>query len=332
MTKKFKTHQAILTKRYIFKFKNKKDDDAKYIISFILTKKMFYEENKIKQILKCPKCESQLVDAYLLPCCGESVCSKCLPSKSAQTCSLCTHTLDVNNNYQPNKVLNRLIDLEPTDVYRGEPIDMLKQKTVTMSSEIDDLKLTDDSLVSTRIVEHCRRIRDEVLNRTKLTLDAIDVKSASILAEIDSYEKSCNESYRKGKSSFGESLKGLENEFAEYRRRFKKLLNEPHSVPYSLSSIVDEANQLKLRIEAAKLALQRLMFTQKMMEYHECPRSAIGCILVFKKLCPTYADLTSLRIKDDLLNIPDLLFTYFQIGFLNNGHLVLSVSDGDIFK
>lgn len=308
---------------------------------------MFYEEIKIKELLTCPKCKEPLVDAHFLPCCGESVCARCLPSTASENeriCAVCSRKFDENNNpntnqanYQPNKALNRVISLQPTEVYRGEHIYTLREKTVTMGAEIDDLKSTDDTMASTEITEHCRRLRDEVINRTTLTLEGVKFESESILAKIDAYQNACEESYRGGKTRFVESLKTLESEFTEYRRRLEKLLAEPHSgagrlITTPISSMLDEASRLKLKVEAAKLALQKLMFTKSMLEYHECPRATLGCILVDKKLSPTFVDLTSLNIKQELLDAPDILFTYFQIGFLQNGHLVLSVSDGDIFR
>lgn len=294
---------------------------------------MFFEENKVSNLLICPKCSNRLKNPHVLPCCGETVCAKCLPSKANadENCPFCTKPIDQNNNYQPNKALERLISLDPTDVYRGELFQELNAKTDLIRTELNDLKQINETFAMKKITDHCQQLREKVLAKTVKTLESAKKTSDSIMHKIDSYEKSCTESYQTGKKSFEEELNGLEKEFAEYETTMNKLLSRAHdgSGEYSMLS---EVHRLKIKFKIAKLNLQKLIFTREMLEYHDCPQAILGCILVYTKLNPTYSDLSPLRIKEDLLNAPDLLFTYFQVGFLKNGHIVFSVSDGEIFK
>lgn len=297
---------------------------------------MFYEEIQIREILKCPKCGDLLNKPMILQCCGESICERCIPEteKSADAkCSLCGRSIEENNNYQPNKALSRLIDLEPVNVYRDDSIHTIKQRMSQISSRMTQLKLdTNETLVLSRITEHCGRLRNEVLARSIKAVDALKSKSEEIISMIDSYEKSCLKSFQSGKESFEDQLKRFEEDLNGLQEGLSKLLSDPEAASIGLSDALVETNRLRLRLESMRLGFEKLIFTREMLEYHECKRAALGCLLVTKKLSPTYDDLTPLHIKEDLLDDPELLFTYFQIGFLNNGKLILSVSDADIFK
>lgn len=137
---------------------------------------MFYEETKFKELLKCPKCHETLENPHVLPCCGESVCAKCLPAAVGGKCTLCGQTLDENSNntFPLNKTLNRLFEMQPIDVYRGESMSALKLKIEAMRTQLERLKLdVSEPSAHKKIADHCDHLRNEVLARTVKAMESI---------------------------------------------------------------------------------------------------------------------------------------------------------------
>ncbi len=101
---------------------------------------MFFEEEKINEILKCSSCDEKLVDPKILPC-GEFVCSRCVSSIHVNfnkfQCIVCnkSHTMP-EEGLPTNKKLLTLITLHPAEVSRGKICKNLKMSLQEMKKKL----------------------------------------------------------------------------------------------------------------------------------------------------------------------------------------------------
>jgi hypothetical protein len=99
--------------------------------------KMFaYDTTFISSLLKCQRCSTNYNDynePRSLPCCGKTICSKCIePLEKASinamfTCNMCNKKSLLNPSGFPiNEVVAKIVSEQPKEVYRGKEIQKLK--------------------------------------------------------------------------------------------------------------------------------------------------------------------------------------------------------------
>ena len=252
---------------------------------------MFYEKDEINELLKCPNCNERLEEPCMLPC-GHTVCARCtsseywfvLPSSvdadaddeesDSQRSThqlVCNACLEVHRipaaGFPTNKVLLKLVETKPHDVYRGKAVERLKTSLRAIRArKIDLLALLDADKPDSRerIREHCGSARA-----------AVQLASEQLVARIDEcLERRMHEIER----AFAETSHATEHEqvVASLRERIDNLvavsscaekeersdLDEEERVAEEANAIRDELDRLRDTLDAQRNSALALHFVE----------------------------------------------------------------------
>ena len=235
---------------------------------------MFYEKDEINELLKCPNCNERLEEPCMLPC-GHSVCARCTSSDywfvlppvdednngdgdnnnehSASHQLVCNACLEVHRipaaGFPTNKVLLKLVETKPHDVYRSKAVERLKTSLRAIRArKIDLLALLDADKPDSRerIREHCGSARA-----------AVQLASEQLVARIDEcLERRMHEIER----AFAETSHATE-QVAALRERIDKLVADcaekeeqsnldDERVAEEANAIRDELDRLRAQLAA----------------------------------------------------------------------------------
>lgn len=156
---------------------------------------MFYPEDCIKSLLKCPECNKTFNDPRLLPC-GESFCNECIVTivKQDQTgleCKYCNmFHLVPSNGFPVNQRLYLMTKETAFEVFRGEAIENLKEKINEIKVKIENLTNNKQN-GAMRIKDHCDFIRSEVDLAAESAICEINKLRDGLLGQIFEYEQNC---------------------------------------------------------------------------------------------------------------------------------------------
>ena len=176
---------------------------------------MFYDTNKINNVLLCKQCEGRLDIPKILPC-GENICSFC--EKSIQVnnqmfdCLVCKgkHKMP-ENGFIISKSLTEILLMELTKVSRGEAYDSLKKMSNEIQKKLNLLKLG-ISNGTDFVKEHCIDLRSDVQLKTEEIIQQVNDISSKIIEEIDEYEQELIElNNSKSLDVFNDIVKELES-------------------------------------------------------------------------------------------------------------------------
>ena len=102
---------------------------------------MYFEENKINNILNCEKCQKKLVKPVMLPC-GFTVCSSCVSDDDRKfTCDLCSDEHSKPKNGFPiNKSITKLLLVKSEKISKYEVIEAFKASINEIEENIISLR------------------------------------------------------------------------------------------------------------------------------------------------------------------------------------------------
>lgn len=95
---------------------------------------MFYEQSQIRSNLVCRNCKQTYDEPKLLPC-GETICNNCITllirkNQEEKPCIKCVFCEDFHpvpeNGFTTNKLILKLLNEQPSEVYRGKNAEELK--------------------------------------------------------------------------------------------------------------------------------------------------------------------------------------------------------------
>ena len=96
---------------------------------------MFYEQSQIRSNLVCRNCKQTYDEPKLLPC-GETICNNCITllirkNQEEKPCIKCVFCDDLHmvpeNGFTTNKLILKLLNEMPSEVYRGKNHEELKE-------------------------------------------------------------------------------------------------------------------------------------------------------------------------------------------------------------
>lgn len=109
---------------------------------------MFYEENKIADVLKCTHCRQKLDEPKILPC-GKTICNSCIQTtlesfnqtEESFMCLICNCKHFYNKGGFPvNEALKAILDQAPVEVSRGDLIETLKEDLAKIERKTSELE------------------------------------------------------------------------------------------------------------------------------------------------------------------------------------------------
>jgi hypothetical protein len=192
---------------------------------------MYYESNKVENILLCKQCEGKLDTPKSLPC-GETICSHCeslvkISNANNFECLVCNEIHDMpKNGLLTNKPLLAMLSVEPIKISRGKPFDLLENSLDEIQKKLSFIKHGINE--STDLVkEYCIDLRNNVQLVTEKTIEQINQFNKDIIAEIDEYEKELinfNKNNSKSLVGFDEIAKELDlfhSKNTQYLKQYK---------------------------------------------------------------------------------------------------------------
>jgi hypothetical protein len=236
---------------------------------------MFFENNKVNDILICTICEGRLENPKILPC-GETICSWCVTSLKIVDkmfkCLVCKKKHEMpKDGLLNNKVLSKMLSIKPTKVSRGKDYDKFQDLLRHIGMDINLIKIGVNSS-DDFIKEHCIDLRNEVQLATEETIEQINDYNSEIIKEIDQYEKERLEINKSRKNvnlnSFDSSLK---NEFLKEIQSFYddniKFLNENQIKDSVLARLNEKAISMKKISEDKLKCLQQINFGGRVLKF-----------------------------------------------------------------
>ena len=165
---------------------------------------MFYEKEKVQQVLCCTFCNRQFSDVVkLIPECGNSICGEChdrlrdeldiLPAQ--YTCKACG---DVGHMFPTkglanNKGLMDLAKATPTERPLGEQAKKLRELIERVDEEMKRLDSFDPGQY---IREHFDQLENEVNESAESTVKHINEIRSDLLGQIQERRQECLESLK----------------------------------------------------------------------------------------------------------------------------------------
>ena len=141
---------------------------------------MFYQADKINNLLICLVCEQKMVDPRLLSC-GKSVCNRCVDiwtdtDKKRIKCHHCSKTHEIpDEGFLKNLTIQEMLDIEAKEVFRSNQIDEFKTLLNSLSSIRQNIELKLNA-GGAQIRDHCDKVRNEMqlaIEQARLKLDSI---------------------------------------------------------------------------------------------------------------------------------------------------------------
>jgi len=231
---------------------------------------MFFDFNKINNLLDCKNCEERLDEPKLLLC-GNSICSRCALSIQINTnknfdCLVCKDKHEMPKNGLPiNIALKELLSCEPANVSRGKAYDSLQATLKEFISKRNILKNRLDNREDF-VKEHCINLRSQVKLITEDLHAHIDRFNEQIISEIDTYE----ESTIKYNVINNESLRRFQlfvEELDKFRLKTTNYLNELNLNDEKLKYSNREALLLKDKTESLTLNLKDFILNESILGF-----------------------------------------------------------------
>ena len=192
--------------------------------------------NKLEDVFKCAMCNEKLTSTpIVLDCCNVTVCEHHIEEnlttnrkRKLFTCSLCdaTHHMTNSKKFAPNKTIEKLLEIELTNVIdlgdifnkTNHEIKMLESSSKKLNDLIKDPK--------NFIFETISNLKRDVdLRREKLKAK-IDEISNQMIDKLDNYQKECYENIDKIKldEKTKDLVKEIESDLVEWTKKNKQVL------------------------------------------------------------------------------------------------------------
>ena len=236
---------------------------------------MFYEENQIVRIIKCPGCDKIYEEALILPC-GNTLCKSCIYNNKinqAETncikCIACLENHDVpKTGFPMNKLIFELAKETPKEIYRGKLTEKLKNNLLDIDLKMLNLTQEIDHAVD-KIKEHFRNLRYEVQLSKETIIEEINKIGDVLLNTVENTENRCiknlelNEDYKEKKIK---SL-ALLNDISKFSIDKANYLNQINFNEETVSKYINETDEYLSILDKEIKDIYALRFDNALMKF-----------------------------------------------------------------
>jgi hypothetical protein len=232
---------------------------------------MFYDANKINNVLLCKHCVGGLDIPKMLQC-GVTICSFCETSiqviDKMYDCLICKQKHEMPQDGLPNnELVLEILEIEITKVSRGEAYDALKKLLNEIKTKRSFIELGIDK--STDLVkEHCINLRSDIQLKTEEAIQQINDINSKLIEEIDEYEKEFiefNQNNSKPLDVFNTIVKELES-FHTLKTEF---LNQSEIDDKLIKKSNQEATKLIKKAEIEIENLKDIIFNGNILKFEK---------------------------------------------------------------
>ncbi len=232
---------------------------------------MYFDEDKINNLLNCKHCQSRLDEPRVLPC-GEFCCSICFFTyikviNNEFECLVCKNKHEMpKSGLSISKPLLDMLSLKPNKISRGSAFDSLQVYLIDLKNIKDQLELM---IVSSNdhVKEHCLDLRADVQLVTEKAIEKINDFNAEIIQEIDDFENGYIQYNNRNKPTlklFNQRVEELDifcNENSKYLKNFE--INDDEAMKLNLA-----AAGLKKKAELDLVILKGEIFGGNVLKFY----------------------------------------------------------------
>jgi hypothetical protein len=275
---------------------------------------MFFQEDKINDLLKCQQCNKRLVEPRTLPC-GNWICVHCLEALTAEQaidstfklkCCHCSKEHQTPEEGFPiTKNLEKLLAIRPEEIFRSKLVEEFNSPLKSIKNNIDTLESNLDNGIE-KIRDRCTLLRNQIQLKAESLIDQINKLSDQMQQEIDKYEKECLESFEKSTET-KKILKSKINEAKSFYETSVKYLSQFKIDEDEVKQLIERAKQTQNQFNLLESYLSDVMFTNEFNEFeqneNQLDQSAIGWIR--KKKFEYNSEIVSDDQKREVLKLCD---------------------------
>ena len=303
---------------------------------------MFYKEESLSKLLKCPNCNLKMVESKILPC--GIFCNGCaneLSKNNNQTarefeCSSCNeyHTIP-DNGFKIWKQLDEFNSSQLTleEIYRGESAEKLKKSLKIIQQEIDELnfKLQNGTDL---IKEHCSKVRNKVLMETEIVIKQVRDLSDDLINEIFDYEANCISNFEKD-NIIKENFKNFIQNLKSFHNQWNQYLNKSQILDLETDKANNLISALNKRINLEKEMFHRFAFNNKPIKLNK-EKMKIDKNLLGNLELSDQRSSNQTNMENDIQNYKSIKFVTFNLilnfGLRCNRIVTLMLSIFDFFR
>jgi hypothetical protein len=224
---------------------------------------MFFEEDAIKNALKCQVCNKKLDEARNLPC-GSTICLSC--TKTIQldayhhfVCIVCLKKHEMLSEGLPlNKIVSLFLSYEPKEVYRGQVAEKLKSSLKEIEKNIEKISFSLKSGVD-QMKEYFMDLKSEVQLATEEAIEQLNIFNEELINEINLKEIDCLASIALNEK-LKQELSNRVNESELFHCKWSQYLKQPIISDESVVNANESANSLIINLINDLDALEQIKF------------------------------------------------------------------------
>jgi len=272
---------------------------------------MFYEENQILRLIKCPGCDKIYEEALILPC-GNTLCKNCIynnkinqPEANSIKCIACLENHDIPKmGFPMNKLIYDLAKEAPKDIYRGKLVEKLKNNLLDIDLKMLNLTQEIDYAVD-KIKEHFRNLRNEVQLSKETFIEEINKIGDILFNTIENTEKRCiknlelNETYKVKQDELHRLIEEINDEGKEIRTYLAQPFFNEETISKYLSQTIENIKKLDDGLNETN----SLRYDNKLMKFKASKKQVDLNILgefAYLELKEPTSDLKANKLMDNL--------------------------------
>ena len=293
---------------------------------------MFYEENEISELLRCPYCKNKYHDPRLIEC-GSSFCMPCIEllTKSDTNgfqCPVCDEFHEQpKKSYLKNTNLAKLCEKRANKVSRSPLADTFEGQLDELKSNMNKLAKENDKGAD-KIEEHCDELKNEVQLHLEESIESLKNQSLELIQKIDEYK---NEAALKFDTNHNLRLETFLIETRQFHEKWSDYLKQFEIDDEELRLASNEAKNLQNKIKKESAQLLSNILNSSVLKFKKST-PIFGSLVIDDNKQSYIQALNSNSMKS--YNLSNTLYNISKVSFklLSNGNLCIAYQKNNNVK